>query len=158
MDEVDVVIMERIGLSNIPRFEVPAGYAILPYRPGDEVHWVAIHEDADRYTEASEELFASEFGSDVQELAKRQFYLHHGAEVIGTASAWYDSAYKDGSYGRIHWVAIRTAYQGRGLAKPLLFAVCLRLAKLGHEKAYLTTMRVRSIAIHLYEEFGFRIV
>jgi len=155
---MDEIIMERADLADIPRYDLPEGYRITTYRPGDEKHWNEIHRDADKYTHVTNGLFASQFGSDLNELSRRQFYLHHGEEVIGTASAWYSPDYKDGKYGRVHWVAIKTAYQRRGLSKPLMTEVCLALARLGHKKAYLTTSRLRPVAIRLYEKFGFKIV
>jgi ribosomal protein S18 acetylase RimI-like enzyme len=57
--------------------------------------------------------------------------------------------------GRVHWVAILPAFQGRGLAKPLLTAVCLRLRELGHTSAYLSTSAARIPALNLYRQFGF---
>ncbi len=57
---------------------------------------------------------------------------------------------------RIHWVAIAPAYQGRGLAKPLVAAACLRLRALGHVWAYLTTSTSRLPAVSLYTKFGIR--
>ena len=158
MTDENTVIMERGNLLDIPRYTLPEGYAILTYQPGDEGHWYEIHLDAEHYAEVTEELFATEFGSDVDELSKRQFYLHHGKEVVGTASAWYDLNYKDGAYGRIHWVAIKSRHQGLGLSKPLMSRVCLTLASLGYDKACLSTSRLRPVAIHLYEQFGFTIV
>jgi len=92
---------------------------------------------------------------DPDELAKRQFYLCRGEKVIGTATAWLGRDYKDGSYGRVHWVAIRPAYQGQGLSRPLMSEVLRALKRLGHERAYLTTSRRRPIAIRLYKSFGF---
>ncbi len=155
---MDRLIMERKDLLNIPRYKPAEGYLILPYRPGDEAHWLEIHKDSDQYNDVTDDLFANQFGSDIHELSRRQLYLHHGDEVVGTASAWYDLDYKDGAYGRVHWIAIKRAHQGLGLSKPLMSEVCVRLAALGHEKACLTTSQQRPVAIHLYKTFGFEIV
>lgn len=149
------LLMERDSLDDVPCFPVPTGYAILPYRPGDEKHWLDIHLDADRLSPITPALFEEQFGSDVEELGARQFYLHHGAEVVGTCSAWYDRTYKDGTWGRVHWLAIKTSYQGKGLSRPLLSGVLIALRQLGHTRAYLTTLRQRPRAIRLYESFGF---
>ena len=152
------LIMERNNLLNIPPYNPADGYLILPYRPGDEAHWLEIHKDADQYSDVTDDLFVNEFGSDVHEFSRRQLYLHHGNEVVGTASAWYDLDYKDGAYGMVHWIAIKRAHQGLGLSKPLMSEVCVRLADLGHKKACLTTSQQRLVAIHLYKTFGFEIV
>ena len=57
--------------------------------------------------------------------------------------------------GRVHWMAILPEFQGRGLGKALLAAICRRLRELGHERAYLHTSAARLAAIQLYLQFGF---
>jgi GNAT superfamily N-acetyltransferase len=58
-------------------------------------------------------------------------------------------------WGRVHWMAITPQFQGRGLGKTLLSAICQRLRELGHERAYLTTSSARVQAVGLYLKFGF---
>lgn len=88
-------------------------------------------------------------------LSERQCFLCDSRDnIIGTASAWLDN-HGGKSLGRIHWVAIIPQQQGRGLAKPLLTAICKRLKELGHSKTYLTTQSVRLPAINLYAKFRF---
>lgn len=148
--------MIRATLANLPEFSLPASYTIRWYQPGDEVHWLRIHLEADEYNHITPALFEREFGTDPILLAARQAYLcDRQGKPIGTASAWFKDNYKGQSYGRVHWVAILPAMQGRGLAKPLMSAVCRRLRELGHERAYLDTSAARLPAINLYLKFGF---
>lgn len=154
----DRIHMEREDLEDIPVFSLPDGYSIRPYSPGDLAHWIDIHLDAEKYIQATPELFEEYFGSNEDELRARQFYLCHGGEYVGTCSAWYEKAYKGGDWGRVHWMAIRESHQGRGFSKALLGHVLLTMKELGHRKAYLTTLRRRTIAVRLYENFGFRVV
>ena len=150
------IAMVREHLNDIPEYELPPGFSLRRYQPGDEEHWVRIHLEADRYSTITPELFVREFGADPQLLAERQYYLVDAdGNVIGTATAWLDENYKGRVYGRVHWVAIVPAMQGRGLAKPLMAAVCRRLRELGHDRAYLITSTARIPAIHLYLKFGF---
>lgn len=150
------VTMIRHDLGSLPAFDLPAGYRLRMYRAGDEVAWVRIHEEADRYNEASLELYRREFGEDLEALEQRQYYLvWEEQSPVGTATAWYDEDYHGAESGRVHWVAILPSHQGAGLAKPLLAAVCRRLRKLGHERAYLSTSTARIPAINLYLKFGF---
>ena len=58
-------------------------------------------------------------------------------------------------WGRVHWMAIRPEFQGRGLGRALLTVICRRLRELGHERAYLHTSAARLAAIRLYLGFGF---
>ncbi len=146
----------RPSLDNLPHFLLPPGYAMTWYAPGDEQHWVDIHIHADRYNTISHAQFVQAFGTDPALLAQRQLYLRNADhEVIGTATAWYDGDDPHTPVGRVHWVALMPAYQGRGLAKPLLAAVCHRLRELGHRSAVLTTSTARIPAINLYRQFGF---
>jgi GNAT superfamily N-acetyltransferase len=148
--------MVRDNLEGIPCYRLPPGYSLREYRSGDEDHWRRIHLLADRYSIITPDLFTQEFGREDSVLAERQLYLlgcHQ--EVIGTATAWYDCDFRGQDYGRVHWVAIVPQYQGRGLSKPLMAAVCCRLRDLGHERAYLRTSSARVPAIRLYLRFGF---
>jgi GNAT superfamily N-acetyltransferase len=150
------VTMVRPNLDGIPVAALPAGYAVTWYAAGDERHWIEIHRRADRYNSISLARFARAFGGDTAILGQRQAYLRDPADaVIGTATAWFDDVTHDPQLGRVHWVAIDPAYQGRGLAKPLLSVICRRLADLGHQQAYLTTSTARVPAINLYRQFGF---
>lgn len=150
------VTMVRGNLKGIPGYSLPAGYSLRSYQPGDEQLWVEIQHLADHYNTITPDLFRREFGTDGSTLAARQFYLlDAGQRAIGTATAWYDDSFRGLVYGRVHWVAIVPEQQGRGLAKPLMTAVCRRLRGLGHTRAYLSTSTARIPAIRLYLQFGF---
>ncbi|MHC4165498.1 MAG: GNAT family N-acetyltransferase [Planctomycetota bacterium] len=149
------VRMIRENLDDMPDCALPAGYSIRWYRPGDEDVWLRIQSLADEYTKVTPGLFKEEFGTDVRVLSERQCFLCDGENhAIGTASAWFGS-HGEKSLGRIHWVAIVPEHQGKGLAEPLLAAVCNKLKSLGHNKTYLTTQTCRIPAINLYAKFGF---
>lgn len=156
------VTMVRDSLDDIPRHVMPPGYSVRWFQPGDEAVWTQIQSAADHYNDITVERFEQEFGADVDTLRQRQCYLLdsgsgrdcHG-EPIGTATAWYAESYNGLPHGRIHWVAIAPAMQGRGLARPLLTVVCDRLGELGHERVYLSTESMRLPAIHLYLTFSF---
>ncbi len=150
------VLMRCPDLAGTPHHALPQGHALRTYRPGDEQAWIDIHRAADPYNTASLELFESQFGAHREDLPRRQFYLLGPAgEPIGTATAWFGRPPGGAAIGRVHWVAILPSHQGRGLAKPLLSAVCRRLLQLGHREAYLTTSTARVPAINLYFRFGF---
>lgn len=147
--------MARENLDGLPRCDPPEGFRVRAYQPGDEKAWVRIHLLADEHNKATPELFRAQFDGSLKDLRERQLYLCAGDEAVGTATAWYGTL--DGRpFGRVHWVAIVPEMQGRGLAPPLLSAVCQRLSELGHERAYLTTNSVRVPAINLYLKFGFK--
>jgi ribosomal protein S18 acetylase RimI-like enzyme len=143
------VIMRRDTLNDVPE------YSLRRYQPGDEARWTQIHQLADEYNTFTSETFAQQFGDDEAILRERQYYLCAGDETIGTATAWWNDDFEGERWGQVHWVAVVPQFQGRGLAQPLLAAVCRRLRELGHERAYLGTSTARVAAISLYRKFGF---
>ena len=152
------VLMENNNLSLSDVYDLPSGYKIAFYRDGDEKNWINIHLDADKYNKMNIDVFRDSFGCNTKIQKQRQLYLYYNNKTIGTSSAWFDNDYKNGKYGRVHWVAIKEEYQGKGLAKPLLYFTCRTLLGLGYQKAFLTTDTRRPYAIKLYEKFGFKIV
>lgn len=150
------VVMTRATLERLPDAPLPTGFTLRWYVPGDEAHWLRIHEAADRLNRITPELFRQQFGGDAAALAQRQCYaLSPGGDVVGTGSAWWNDAFEGGRWGRVHWLAVLPEFQRRGLGKALLGAVCRRLRELGHTRAYLTTSAARLPAIALYLKFGF---
>ena len=151
------IMMVRQDLDDIPLYPLPAPYTFREYKSGDETLWRQIQTAADHYNEITSELFGREFGADQSRLAERQLYLCEAeGQPVGTSTAWVDEHFQDPAYGRIHWVAILPAWQGQGLAKPLLSLTCQRLKALGHQRVYLTTESARIPALNLYLKFGFK--
>lgn len=149
------VKMIRENLDGIPEYDLPAGYSIRWYQPGYEEPWQKVQSLADEYTRVTPGLFREQFGAYIKLLPERQCFLCDGKDkIIGTATAWLDNL-GEKSPGRIHWLAIIPAEQGKGLAGPLLTIICKRLKELGHSKTYLTTQSLRITAINLYAKFGF---
>jgi GNAT superfamily N-acetyltransferase len=170
------VTMTRANLDDVPEFALPAGFSLRWYQPGDEAHWRRIQCAADRFNRITPELFQRQFGwaaargtppaaagearrrrkAALRDLGERQCYLRSPAgEVIGTGTAWFNDDFEGGRWGRVHWLALLPEFQGRGLGRALLAAVCRRLRDLGHERAYLTTSTARLPALKLYLKFGF---
>jgi len=168
--------MSRANLDNVPEFELPAGFTLRWYQPGDEAHWLRIHVAADRYSDITPELFRKQFGVTqdrglqaasagegrsgmnfaLHDLGERQCYLLAPAgEVVGTGTAWFNDDFQGCRWGRIHWMAIIPEFQGRGLAKPLMTSICRRMRELGHDRACLSTSTARHAAIGLYLKYGF---
>ena len=69
-----------------------------------------------------------------------------GGEPVGTISGWYSAAFKGGLWGQVHWVAVKRAHQGRGLAKAGLTYTLHRLAE-RHDRAFLGT-HTRAVGAH----------
>jgi GNAT superfamily N-acetyltransferase len=149
--------MVHPDLRAAPRVPLPNGCRIQRYTPDDRAAWVRINQAADGLQDISDATFVDNFGDDEAALGERMLFLaESGGSLVGTGTAWYRAGESDGGMGRVHWLAVLPAWQGRGLGKALLGAVCERLVELGHDQAYLTTSTARLPALCLYLGFGFR--
>jgi ribosomal protein S18 acetylase RimI-like enzyme len=149
------ITMCRDPLVGYPKPPLPEGFSLRLYKPGDKETWVSIQDEADTLNAITPKLFHDSFGTDETLIAQRQLYLCDSQGTsIGTSTGW--SRERNGeSWGRVHWVAIRPEFQGRGLAKPLISATLSIIEQLGHDKVYLSTATPRLPAINLYLSQGF---
>jgi GNAT superfamily N-acetyltransferase len=147
--------MIRSHLDDIPQMDFPTGFSIRPVQIAEGLIWTDIVLGAEQWLDLSNDLFAKEFGHDLQSVPQRCFFISDEKNTpIGTISSWYRQDYRKLDYGLIHWVYIRPSYQGKGLSKPALSFALQKLA-LWHERALLGTQAKRLPAINLYLNFGF---
>lgn len=152
----DELYMVRDNLHNLPACALPPGFSMRWHSAGDEQAWVDLQAPFYDAGAITPETFYKWFGTDLEAHSQRIAYLlGPDGQPIATAAAWSYDGFRGPEWGRVHWVAVASAYQGRGLSKPLLSAVLQRLAALGHTKAYLTTDAGRPVAVALYRRFGF---
>lgn len=117
--------------------------------------WTAIQRDAERYIDIADTLFTEQFGNDPRAIGERCFIITDpSGSGVGTISAWFDPDMLGREWGRIHWLAIRPACQGKGLGRAALSFAMTELAK-RHDCAYLDTDIRRVAAVKLYLDFGF---
>jgi ribosomal protein S18 acetylase RimI-like enzyme len=148
--------MIRDDMEHVPFSPCPPDYALRTYRLGDERRWAAIEVSAGEFPDQDRALqrFDTEFAPFPGDMESRCFILADSrGNAIGTATAW-RGHFAGEERGRVHWVGIVPAYQGRGLSRPLLGTVMARLAQ-DHGTAYLTTRTTNYRAINLYLSFGF---
>lgn len=147
--------MVRSNMDNIPQVPFPEGFGIRAMRPAEADLWTDVQRDAEPYSRITDELFFDQFGSDLPATEQRCYFVtNREGAVVGTISAWYDRNFKGKDHGRIHWLAIRPAYQRRGLGKAALSYAMNRLAE-WHGQCYLDTATARLPAIKMYLDFGF---
>lgn len=145
-------------ITSCPLVPLKEGFSFRYWRPGDEEIWAEIETAAGEFSdlEAALRRFADEFTGFEDELKERCRILESkDKEPIGTSMGWYNREFRDGSFGRLHWVSIVPAYQGLGLARPLV-THAIDLMKAHHTKAYVTTQTTSYKAIKLYLDYGFR--
>lgn len=152
------VVMIRASLEDIPHRSLSDGFSLRPMEPGDGASWVEIWREVENPDAIPDDLFCREFGSDWQMVGKRCFLLvDSSGNPAGTISAWYDDAFHGSEcWGRIHWIAVKREYQGKGLAAGMMSAAMETLRGLGHDRCYLVTHGFRIRAIKLYLSFGFK--
>jgi beta-glucuronidase len=149
------VMMVRPHLRDLPEPAFPEGYGIRGMGPDDVGLWTDIQTDAEPFIRIKPDLFRREFGSDPQAWSRRCFILTDPRGLgVGTISAWYNRDFHGADAGRIHWVSVRRACQGKGLGRAGL-AYAMRALTRWHERAYLVTSTERVGAIKLYLDFGF---
>lgn len=145
------------NLDNLPDYPIPDGYSARYFKKGDEHKWAEIEASAGEFPDVHSAIkrFNDEFGPFIDEMEARSIFIDaNDGRSVGTATAWYNREFMDGTYGRLHWVGIHKDFQGRGLGKPLVSAAMQRLKRF-HDKAYLTTQTTSSIAIKIYLDFDF---
>lgn len=152
------VTMVRENLLDIPQYSLPDGFQLRLFSEGDKQNWASIETEVDEFRNEQLALkhFAEEFGPHLDDMKKRCLFIEdeHG-ETIATTTAWYGDLTGNGEMlGRIHWVGVIPAYQGRKLAKPLLSAAMNILAN-HHSRAYLTSQTTSYQAINMYLNYGF---
>jgi len=148
--------MVRDHLQDIPEYPLPQGYKMYGMRQDDIGLWVDVQKDADPYIKnIDHQMYYSTFGDNIQSIGMRCFLLQNKSGcAVGTVSAWKKIG-KDGVvYGQVHWVALRKAYQGRGLGNVLMTHVLKELSG-NYERAFLETQSKRINALRLYFKFGF---
>lgn len=149
------LIMIRPHLAGIPVAAFPEGFGIRPMAPDEAWLWTDIQRDAEPYLKITDAMFTSEFGADPEAIRKRCYIMtDRGGHGIGTISAWFNPDFRGQDFGRIHWVAVRHAFQRMGVAKAALSYALHRLA-LWHRRAYLVTSTKRVNAVRLYLNYGF---
>ena len=151
------VTMIRKNLNALPRFPLPPGFSHRLFRRGDESLWAKIETAVSEFKNERAALahFDREFRPFMDNMEKRCFLIEKdGKGVIGTATAWYNSSFREEDHGRLHWLAVHPDYQGRGLAKPLVSLVMEKI-KQYHRRAYLTSQTTSYVAIRVYLDFGF---
>ena len=139
-------------------YDLPKGYHIEFYKPGDEEAWVNIHMKSGEFTSKEKGLkhFHDFFDPFIEELGKRCFFIvTDNGEKIATATISKLIEKEDGYDAAVDWVAITKEYQGKKLAKPLISYFIKLANELGHDRLMLHTQTTTWLAAKLYLDLGF---
>jgi mycothiol synthase len=146
--------MIRDDLDNLPVIEIPDGYTVRTYLPGDEAAWGRIMEGqvGENWTvdKCRERLTL-----DARFKPDNLFFVLCDNQPVASTCAW--SSEKAGpDMGLVHMVAALPDHHGKGLGNLLNALVLKRLRELGHHRASLLTDDWRLAAIKTYLHAGFR--
>jgi mycothiol synthase len=144
------LVMRRAHLRDLPPIELPPGYGLRHYRPGDEPAWERIIEA----TFEARHSFDDHMRADPAFLAERIWFVTHGAVPVATASAWVTPRFGP-SIGCLHMVATLPAHQGRQLGFRVSVAALYRFVEEGRREAVLQTDDFRVAALKTYLRMGF---
>ena len=152
--------LERDDLENLPEYALPEGYRFVFWQPGDERAWVDIEKSAGEFT-TDEKGFAKwnqYFAPHANELDYRMVFIEDAqGRKVATATAYFDvRGVDDRSVGYLHWVAVSSEAQGKGLSKPLVYHVLSLLRAMGHTHTKIMTQTTSWVAVGIYMSFGFR--
>ncbi len=120
------IIMEisADNLAKIPNAKLPNGFSFTFYKNGMEKDWAKIMTSVMEFEKEEEamKIFEESFLPFPEKLKERcLFVLNSDGEVVGTATAWlYENDSKYGYQPRLHWISVKTEYQGLGLGKALI--------------------------------------
>lgn len=145
--------MVRPDLANLPTVELPEGYRIRSYQPGDAAHWTRLL--AESFSNKPESHpFDNVMRKDPAFRPERMLFACRGEEPVGTTSAWYNPATMPDA-GVVHWVGVVPAHTGKRLGYWLVLTALHRMAAEGRKRSYLMTDDFRLPAIKTYLNCGF---
>jgi GNAT superfamily N-acetyltransferase len=161
----DFAMRRRAG-APLPDDVLPPGFSLAMYEPGSEKDWARIETSVLEFTCEMDALlyfqkFFLPYGLDLpygSELQMRCMFLETNAgEKVATATAWwgYTGIRRD---PMLHWVAVKPAYQGKGLGKAMIACAVRHMANIeGDRDFYLHTQTWSHVAVRLYERAHFHI-
>lgn len=153
------VIMVKRDMTTYPRYEMPEGFFIRSYREGDEKEWaeIALQQFDFESFEKSLELFHENFDEHPEWMDRCLFAVEEKTGKIAAILAlWEGGVFKNASYKKIHWVATKEEFQGKGIVKAMMTYAMDLYHKLGSEGyCILQTSTWNWKAIRIYKKFGF---
>jgi len=145
--------MIRPDLEDLPEIDVPDGYGLRTYRPGDETAWCEIMNTGIGSGWTEERCIA--------ELTNQDPFLPDGCVFVtktdtGIATACaYDNGPEGVRAGQVHMVCAMPEHRGQGLGRIVTLAVLHYMWNHGFVSAFLGTDDFRLPAIKTYLGLGF---
>ena len=147
--------MHRPHMNDIPEFALIPGHTFRPYRIGESDIWTRVQNEANEpFGGISRDTFINDFSAHEELMPERSWFVMNeaGGEVASITAWWRDV--REETQGLIHWVAVLSECQGKGIGKAIMTHAMHRLAE-EYDTAYLVTSSGRIAAIKVYLDFGF---
>lgn len=145
--------MIRSHFEDLPDLDIPEGYELRAYRPGDEAAWAGIMN-----TGLGSGWTAERCEEELTGLPRFRpdglFFVTRQGEPVGSACAWPDAP-DDYARAQVHMVCVKPEHRGRRLGRVLCVAVLRYMRDHGFQSAYLTTDDFRLAAVKEYFDLGF---
>jgi mycothiol synthase len=148
------LVMARPDLDGLPEVDVPDGYRLSTYQPGDGKFWGWIISESFGHDDLEHYQFDKTMRPDPAFRPERVFVILHDDEAVATASAWCAPDGPPGA-GVLHYVGARNAHRGRKLGYQVSLAALHRMRDEGRTTARLLTDDFRLPAIKTYLKLGF---
>lgn len=140
-------------LRNLPPIEVPEGYELRTYKPGDEAAWAEIMNTG--IGEWTAESCREKLIGCPQFLPEGLFFVTYGGTPVGSACAWRSSE-NEWEKGSLHMVCVLPEHRSKGLGYLLSLAVLHFFRDNGFKEIELSTDDFRIPAIKTYLRLGFK--
>ncbi|NSW56879.1 MAG: GNAT family N-acetyltransferase [Armatimonadetes bacterium] len=147
------LVMMKHSLEGLPPVELPQGYELRHFVPGDEAGWEAVMAASFGQKEPAWS-FRDVMGRDAACSPERVLLVTCRGQAVATASAWYRPEWGIET-GYVHYVAADPAHSGKKLGHMVSLAVLHRFVFEGRTRAVLQTDDFRAPAIKTYLRLGF---
>ena len=144
--------MVHRNLSCLPDIEIPEGYELETYQPGDEQAWADIMNTG--VGEWTSEKCRENLTSQPQFLADGLFFITFGGKRVGSACAWRKSP-DEWKVGVLHMICVVPEHRSKQLGHILNLTVLHYFRDHGFQEVWLSTDDFRIPAIKSYLRIGF---
>jgi len=144
--------MVHRDLGSLPEIEMPEGYELRTYRPGDEAAWAEIMNTG--VGEWTSESCREKLTGDPRFIPEGLFFAVHEGKPVGSACAWRRSA-DEWEKGYLHMVCVLPDQRGKQIGHLLTLAVLRFFRDRGFKEVWLSTDDWRIPAIKSYLRLGF---
>lgn len=142
----------------LPEVEIPDGYELRSYRPGDEAQWADLINEAydttPNRTDYTAEKVLEKWVNTPYFMADGAYLVTHGNRIVGCFMAWRESS-EGPQRGRLHWLAVHPDHRRKGIAKFLTVTVIRHLQAKGLSSIFLDTGYNLKVAMRMYRDLGF---